>query len=123
MPAKEEKVFKNLKVGMRLGLGFGAVTLLMIALLFIGTYSIGRIQDHLERIVKINNTRMEYSTDIANRSREISISLRNILLVTDPGKRQEQIKEIGVNRTKRDEELKKVDELTPKDDAKGREAV
>ncbi len=58
MPAKEEKVFKNLKVGMRLGLGFGAVTLLMIVLLFIGTYSMGRIQDHLERIDKINNTRM-----------------------------------------------------------------
>ncbi len=123
MPAKEEKVFKNLKVGMRLGLGFGAVTLLMIVLLFIGTYSMGRIQDHLERIVKINNTRMEYSTDIANRTREISISLRNILLVTDPGKRQEQIKVMGDDRMKRDEGLKKVDEMTPKDDTKGREAV
>ncbi len=116
-------MFKNLKVGMRLGLGFGAVTLLMIVLLFIGTYSMGRIQDHLERIVKINNTRMEYSTDIANRTREISISLRNILLVTDPGKRQEQIKVMGDDRMKRDEGLKKVDEMTPKDDTKGREAV
>ena len=85
-------MFKNLKVGMRLGLGFGAVTVLMMALIFIGIDSMGHIQDHLERIVKINNTRMEYSTDIANRTREISISLRNMLLVTDPGKRQAQIK-------------------------------
>src|SRR5208282_11545 len=66
---------------------------------------------------------MEYSTDISNRTREISISLRNILLVTDSEKRQEQIKAISDNRTKRDEELKKVDEMTPKDDTKGREAV
>ncbi len=116
-------MFKNLKVGMRLGLGFGAVTIFMAALLFIGTSSMGRIQDHLERIVKINNARMEYSNYISGRTREISISLRNILLVTDSGKRQEQIKAMGDNGTKRDEALKQVDGMTPKDDTKGREAI
>ncbi len=123
MRAKEEKVFKNLKVGMRLGLGFGAVTVVMIALIFIGIDSMGRLQDHLERIVKINNTRMEYSTDIADRTREISISLRNILLVTDSEKRHAQIKAMDANRAKYNDDLKKVDEMTPKDDAKGRETV
>lgn len=116
-------MFKNLKVGMRLGLGFGAVTVVMIALIFIGIDSMGRLQDHLERIVKINNTRMEYSTDIADRTREISISLRNILLVTDSEKRHAQIKAMDANRAKYNDDLKKVDEMTPKDDAKGRETV
>lgn len=123
MGAKEGKVVKNLKVGIRLGLGFGAVSVLMIALFFIGINSMGQIQDHLERIVKINNTRMEYSTDISNRVREISISLRNILLVTDFEKRQAQIKAIGDNSAKYNEELKKIEEMTPKDETKGHEAI
>lgn len=116
-------MFKNVKVGMRLGLGFGALTVIMAALIFIGANSMGRIQDHLERIVKINNTRMEYSNDIAGRTREISISVRNIVLSPDPVKRQAQLKTIDDNRTKRSEELKKVDEMTSRDETKGREAI
>ncbi len=116
-------MIKNLKLGMRLGLGFGAVTVLMIILGFIGVYSMGHIQDKLERIVKINNTRMEYSNDIASRVREISISIRNFLLLTDAGKRQEQIKTIGDNRDKYNEELKKIEEMTTKDDIKGQAAI
>ena len=50
---------------------------------------------------------------------EVSINLRNILVDTNPEKRQEYAKRIVDLRTKYDEGFKQLQELTTKDDAKG----
>ena len=123
MREEGKKVFRNLKVGMRLGIGFGAVAVLMILLLFIGINSMGKIQENLERIVKINNARMEYSTDMADKMRGLSIAIRDILLATDSTQKQEYLRGIADIRTKYSEDLKKIEEMTAKDDTKGQEAI
>ena len=114
---------KNLKIGMRLGLGFGLILLLIVGLISISISDMGKIQDNINQIVKINVARMDLAGNMGDMVREISISIRNMFLVKDAGKRQEQKKDIDENRGKYDETLRKIEELTPKDDTKGLEII
>lgn len=116
-------MLKNMKIGMRLGLGFGVVLALMVALIFVAIYNMAHIQANVERIVKINNVRSSLSNDMADDTREVSIALRNMLLMKDPGKREEQKKRIDELRTHYNEAFKKVEDITPKDDIKGHEVI
>ncbi len=114
---------KNLKIGMRLGSGFGLVLVLMVALIVVSITNIGTIQHNTDRIVKVNNVRLELANDMSTVVGEVSIALRNMLLVKDTEKRQEQKKRIEEGRAKYNEDLKKVEDMTLKDDTKGHEAI
>ncbi len=116
-------MIRNMKIGLRLGLGFGAVLVLMSVLMFVGVKSMGRIQDNLEDIVMGNNMRMEYSNDMANGIREVAISIGNLLLIKDIDKRQEEIKKVGDERAKYAEDFRKIQEMTKQDDIKGHEVL
>jgi methyl-accepting chemotaxis protein len=111
----------NMKIGKRLGLGFGLVLALMIALIWIAITDMQKIQDKLERIVKINNVRIELSNVMYKTTSEVSIALRNILLESSAGKKQEMVKRISDNRNSYNDAFKKIQELTPKDDTKAYE--
>ena len=41
----------NMKIGVRLSLGFGAVLLLLVAITMMAVSSLGKINDNLEKIV------------------------------------------------------------------------
>ncbi|MBZ0156486.1 MAG: hypothetical protein K8I29_09805 [Alphaproteobacteria bacterium] len=57
---------KNMKVGMKLGLGFGVVLVFMIILIFVAISNMGAIQENLERIVKVNNVRSTLADNMAD---------------------------------------------------------
>jgi len=116
-------MLKNMKIGNRLGMTFGVVLLLMVALVWIGISNMQQIQEKLDRIVKINNVRIELAADMRANVAEVSIALRNMLLETSAEKKQEMVKRIGEIRNKYNEEFKKNQELTPKDDTKGQELI
>jgi methyl-accepting chemotaxis protein len=116
-------MFKNLKIGLRLGLGFGVIFVLMIGLIVVGIINMAGIQNNLERIVKVNNVRAGLAGDMGDVVREVSIAVRNMLLVKETEKRQEQKKRIGDDRAKYDAAFKKIEDMTPKDDAKGHEII
>ncbi|MBJ6726907.1 HAMP domain-containing methyl-accepting chemotaxis protein [Geomesophilobacter sediminis] len=116
-------MLKNLRIGTRLTLANGLLLLIMIALIGTGISAMGRIQEHLERIVSVNNARAFHGTEMQTCVSEVSINLRNILIDTDPHKREEYVKRIADFREKYGEHLKKIVELTPKDDTKGLELL
>ncbi|HEX8947535.1 MAG TPA: methyl-accepting chemotaxis protein, partial [Dissulfurispiraceae bacterium] len=116
-------LLKNMKIGMRLGLGFGLILTLMVALIFIGTTYLGTIQHNTDRIVTVNVVRLDKATDMGDVIREVSIAIRNMLLTKDAGQRQEQRKKIDEERAKYEEDFKKVEEITTKDDTKGHEVI
>lgn len=113
--------FNNMKIGKRLGLGFGMVLVLMLSMIWIAIADMQKIQDKLERIVKINNVRIELANTMYKNTAEVSISLRNILLESNAEKKQEMVKRIGDNRNNYNDAFKKVQEMTPKDDSKSHE--
>ncbi|MCL5237716.1 MAG: methyl-accepting chemotaxis protein [Nitrospirae bacterium] len=114
---------KNLKIGIRLGSGFGLVLVLMVALIVVSVSNMGTIQHNIDRIIKVNTVRLGHATNMSDNVREVSIALRNMLLVRDSEKRQEQKKTTEDERAKYNEAFKKVEELTPKDDTKGHEII
>ncbi len=72
-------MLKNLKIGVRLGLGFGVVLFLTVIILILGLYKMGQINDKLNRVVNINNVKM----DNANTAAKAILSISNNLRITN----------------------------------------
>jgi len=111
-------MFKNMKIAMRLGLANGMLLLFLAGLIWVSIANMAKIQLNLERIVTINNVRIELGNDMNDNISEVSINLRNILIDKKMEKRQEYVKRITDWRDKYNEAFKKLVDLTPKDDAK-----
>ncbi|MBW6486885.1 MAG: MCP four helix bundle domain-containing protein [Syntrophobacterales bacterium] len=113
----------NMKVSTKLYLGFSVPVLIMIVLGIISLSSMGNIQSSLERIVKVNNLRGNLSHETGADVRDIAVTLRDIALVKEDADRQAHQKEIAALREKYVGQLKKIEELTTKTDAKGFELL
>ncbi len=109
---------KNLKIGMRLGLAFGLILILMIVSTLMAISSMGNVEERLERIVNTNTARLIQADHMLTRVMEVSVKLRNMLLHKDHDKRQEAKKEIADMRGGYDEALKKIEEMSKDDRSK-----
>jgi methyl-accepting chemotaxis protein len=116
-------MFANMKIGKRMALGFGLVLVIMCVLIWEGLSGMGDIEGKLERIVTINNVRIDKTADMLQSVQEVSINMRNALLDSDLSKRPEYQKRVGEQREKYNEAFKKLEELTSKDDTKGHELI
>jgi len=76
-------MFKNMKVGMRLGLGFGVVLLLMIGIIYSGINGMSGQNDKLDEIVNQNVYKTALSNTMSENVHIVSRLLRNVILVTD----------------------------------------
>jgi methyl-accepting chemotaxis protein len=116
-------MLKNMKIAKKLFLANGLILLFLVGLIWISISNMAKIQYNLERIVNINNVRIEQGNLMNDALSEVSINLRNLLLDSKLEKRQEYVKRITDWRTKYDEAFKKVVELTAKDDSKGHSLI
>src|SRR5574340_125995 len=116
-------MIKNMKIGARLGAGFAILLVIIAGLIWIGIANMQHIQEKLERIVKVNNVRISLANHMSEQVLEVSVQLRNMLLDKNPGKKQEVVKVINEAREKYSEAMRKLEELTPKDDKKGQEDI
>ena len=73
-------MFRNMKVGLRLALGFGITIVFMIAIITVSLHQARVSQEKLQRIVEINNVRLQIANDMIDNARETAITVRNILL-------------------------------------------
>jgi methyl-accepting chemotaxis protein len=74
----------NMKVGVRLGLGFALVLVLMVILTIVGVVRMGQIQNRLDHVVSVNNVVTRLVVDMRNNVSERVTSLRTLTLMTDP---------------------------------------
>ncbi|MDD2856399.1 MAG: methyl-accepting chemotaxis protein, partial [Desulfuromonadaceae bacterium] len=114
-------MFANMKIGKRLAAGFGLLVLLMAVLIWEGVSSMSGVQKSLERIVKVNAVRIELANDSVDQIGIVSVNLRNIILEENHEKHPSMDKKIADARQKYDENMKKIIEMTSKDDAKSYE--
>jgi methyl-accepting chemotaxis protein len=73
-----------MKVGMRLGLGFALVLVLMVILTVVGVVRMAQIQNRLDHVVSVNNVVTRLVVDMRNNVSERVTSLRTLTLMTDP---------------------------------------
>jgi methyl-accepting chemotaxis protein len=87
------KMFKNMKIGMRLGLGFSVVLLLMVVLIYEGLSGMAAQNEKMDKIVNENNAKTALCNTMSESIQIVSRQIRNIILVTDEaGMRAEKAK-------------------------------
>ena len=109
-------MFKNMKIGLRLALSFSIILVFMIVIILVSLNQVKVSQLMLERIIKVNNARLQLANNMIDDTREVSINLRNILLL------KESEKTLGLNNTidsiriQYDEKFKEFEGLVTNDD-------
>jgi len=74
----------NMKVGMRLGLGFALVLALLVAVTAVGIMRMAQIQHRLDHVVGVSNVVTRLVVDMRNNVSERVTALRTLTLMTDP---------------------------------------
>jgi methyl-accepting chemotaxis protein len=92
--------FSNLKIGVRLGLGFALVLALLAAIAGLGLASMGRIDARMQQIVDNHNVKIFSAGAMGENFRDISLAVANIVLVTDPGDVKEQVERLAAARAR-----------------------
>jgi methyl-accepting chemotaxis protein len=100
----------NLKIGVRLGLGFGAVLLLLVAITMMAVSSLSKVNDNMEKIMQMNYAKIKLASDAQKTLRIVVDDIKSMLIV-DPGVLRDLKAEIEVNRTKYRETISKLDKL------------
>jgi Methyl-accepting chemotaxis protein len=116
-------MFNSMKIGLRLALGFGLLIGFMIAIMVVSINQMTDSRYMLDRIVKVNNVRVQLANNMIDDVREVSIALRTALLFKDTEKTREMRDKVAESRKEYDESLNKIEELTPRDDAKALEII
>ena len=118
-------MFKNMKIGMRMGWGFAVLLLLMVVLILVSVKQMEVGHDKLQRIVKINNVRISLANDMAYGAQGTAIDVRGTLLAKYRKKSGESIRknadDLALHRKNYQEAVVKLKEMIPKEDTKGQE--
>jgi len=88
----------NMRIGMRLGGGFGAVCLLLLSMLIVSNLMMARINASTDEIVNDRLPKIEATTQILVGVNEVAIALRNMMLTDDLSDRQAQVQRIMATR-------------------------
>ena len=90
--------FKNMKIGMRLGVGFGIMMVLLAVLTFMGIKSMHSINASMESIVKESNVKTKLARDAMKAIDEITEGIILVAAMNDDKVRTDVKKEIDASR-------------------------
>jgi len=100
----------NMKVGMRLALGFALVLVLMVVLTVVGIVRTGQIQSRLDHVIGVSNVVTRLVVDMRNNVSERITSLRTLTLMTDPSDMEPELKRFKEQTAKYDALQQKLSE-------------
>jgi len=86
----------NLKIGQRLGLGFGLTLALLVLIAGTALNNMGALNATVNKVVKENNVRLKAATDLRDAQRRIGVGIRDIILTTDEGQMEQVAKTISL---------------------------
>ncbi|MCL0071601.1 methyl-accepting chemotaxis protein [Thermodesulfovibrionales bacterium] len=119
-------MFNNVKIGMRLGLGFGAVIVGVIALLITMTTAMGKMNESFERAATHTVPRIIYAGDIKSATKETMIlsgTMARAGIAGDTEGVQRAQREISARNEYIGEKLLKIEGLIAKDDFRNFELI
>ncbi|TFW17127.1 methyl-accepting chemotaxis protein [Duganella callida] len=108
----------NLKIGVRLGLGFGAVLLLMVALIAIGLQRLGSIGAVTDTVIDKDWVKAEAAATVASTTRANSALTLELFTTTDRARIAAITSEIDANKKIIGAALDTLDKLIYRDDGK-----
>ncbi|MES2407324.1 MAG: methyl-accepting chemotaxis protein [Pseudomonadota bacterium] len=93
----------NLKIGLRLNIGFGLMLALLLFIAIEGIDEMDAIQGSLEGIVNVNNRELALANTISSKVRDIASYTRNTVLLTDQAALDNERSKIEVARAQSNE--------------------
>ena len=112
---------QDMKIGSRLGLGFGLILLFLLAISAIGALGMKKIDSALNRIVKTNYAKIQLANDCAKSVGSIISSIQSMILHTDTASRHEENKNIELHRQQYRAAMEKLEKLEDSD--RGKELI
>jgi methyl-accepting chemotaxis protein len=100
---------KNIKVGARLGMGFGAVLLLLVGITLVGTTRLSALNDGTHIMREDRYPKVVDAYEIMANVNQIARSMRNIIIYTDRDAIKKDLATIDVAKGKIRERLEKLD--------------
>jgi methyl-accepting chemotaxis protein len=87
-------MFKNMKIGVRLGLGFGLVVALLMGIAYLGVSRLSNLSDRMGVIVHDRYAKIVVINDVSGGIVRNALFIRNALLTTDPARAKAEIDKI-----------------------------
>ena len=87
--------FSDLKIGMRLGLGFAAMLLLQLAISAIGMQRMADLSDRISHITEVAQVKASTLSDLENLVGARAIAARNLALITEPAAQKTDVERVG----------------------------
>lgn len=91
-------LFPNLKIGVRLGLGFALVLAMLAAVIGLGLASMARIDARMKQIVDNNDVKIFSAGAMGESFRDILVTVGSVALASDPGDAKDQVAKLAAIR-------------------------
>ncbi len=112
---------RDVRIGTRLGAGFGIVVALMVILTVVGLGSMRSVSDKLDRIVRVNNVKIEHANDASRAISDVAKSMLAIAATKDSAVVAEEKQKLAADRGAYKEAMEKLEKLD--DTEKGRQII
>jgi methyl-accepting chemotaxis protein len=108
----------NLKIGVRLGIGFGALILLVFVMAIFSYTEFKNIKTQMNQITRSNTPKIEATFDISVATQNVVKAITLLVAIEDKDNRTKQLQAIEKERGSYRDALKKLEELENNDDGK-----
>jgi methyl-accepting chemotaxis protein len=112
-------MFKNMKIGARLGMSFGVVGILLIGIVLLATMRLATLSEGTEKIVNDRYPKVVWSYTLIGEVNAIARSLRNVVIFSDADMVRKELATIETAKARMKEQIDKIDKDTTS--VKGRE--
>jgi len=111
-------MFKNMKIGMRLGLGFGLVLVMLVAIAFIGISKLADLNENVDILVQDRYPKTVLGNDVIDDVNKIDRAMLSVVLENDPVLEKKYLDSIVEADKEIKDRLDKLQESTKSDKAK-----
>jgi len=83
--------FRNMKLAARLGLSFGVIVAMLVAVAWASLSTMKTMSTNLEKIVHDTNVRVDLCNQMASAVKDVQLLVRTIVILDDPGEKQVEL--------------------------------
>ena len=102
-------MFKNLKLGVRLAIGFGIIVTLMLIISMVSVSRVSSLDEEISNMVKDKFPKTVWANNMIDDLNVVARSMRNALLIEDKAQQLNELERISESRTKLLENLDKLE--------------
>jgi methyl-accepting chemotaxis protein len=90
--------FRNMKLAARLGLSFGVLVAMLVAVAWAGLSTMKTMSMNLDKIVNDTNVRVDLNNQMATAVKDVQLLVRTIVILDDPAEKQAEFEKLKVLR-------------------------